>query len=767
MEPGRRIGRWQLSEELARGGQGVVYAARDAEGREAALKLLLEPLDLQGRLRFQQEVGLLLGLDHSNLPRLYDAGEERGHPWVAMERVSGPSLDRLVATTGPLAPARAARLLAQVARSLAHCHARGVVHRDVKPLNMLLDPEAERVVLVDLGLARRDASGSLERLTRTGELLGTPAYMAPEQVSPGGAWGQPGPASDLYGLGATLFHLLEGRPPFAGGSPLEVFQQVLAAEAPRLSRAVSPRLGELCARCLARDPGRRPASAEDVAATLELCAREQPDRAASRGRRAWLAGAALVGLGGLGGALLLRGRGADAGGPAASEAPTPAASAGAVTGEEGPAAVLARVTALCEGGRLEEALAAAEEGLRRWPDDPRTLYGRAVTRGLMGQLAGARDDLERVLELDPEHLKARLNRAVVRNQLGEQAGAEADFARVVELDPQDAMAWAALGQLLMRRGEQDRASECLERALALDPDEMGGLVGRGELRLRAKDAQLALTDLERALALQPGAPDVLLLRARALRQLGRTEEGLASLEELVQRVPREAAGWAELAIWRTERLEAQEARRAVERWRELAPHSPNAWRWTARVALVSEDVDLAEEAAGWLLARDPADSDGLYARAAVRRRHGDRAGALSDVKQLLTLDPNHPGARLERAILRLDEQDGQGALEDAEAVLTLMPHAPSEAVKGKALDLLGRAREAEAAFGRAIAIDPRYVEGWLLRGALRARRGELEGARVDAREVQARLDGGARLNDQNQRQLRELLERLGVDPSRR
>jgi predicted Ser/Thr protein kinase len=264
-----------LDEELGRGSYGVVWRATDLEiGREVALKALRGDPSEESRERFLREARTAARLAHPHIVRVFGAGEHEGRPYFAMELIEGRRLQ------GPLPPAEACPLLAQVADAVAHAHARGVVHRDLKPGNILLD--GPRPVVTDFGAARAVDD---PRLTRTGDLLGTPAYMAPELMR--GEAKSSGPAADVWSLGALLFELLAGRLPFDGASFAELSARVLN-DPPAELVGFDPGLAGLIRRCLDKRPENRPSAAQ-LAASL---ARWTPRR-----RRGWplpLAGAAAL-----------------------------------------------------------------------------------------------------------------------------------------------------------------------------------------------------------------------------------------------------------------------------------------------------------------------------------------------------------------------------------------------------------------------------------------------------------------------------------------
>ncbi len=206
--------------ELGRGGFGAVFRARDpASGREVAIKVLFAGAAAppSARARFAREAQALARLRHPNIVAVHDAGEVDGAPFLVMDLVEGEGLDGRLRRGGPLDPLEAARVTLAVARALGHAHRVGVLHRDVKPPNVLLPADGGEPRLADFGLAR-DLDDT-ERLTRTGVLLGTPGFCAPEQLGGGGAVG---PATDVYGAGATLYMALTGLAPMRGASASEV-----------------------------------------------------------------------------------------------------------------------------------------------------------------------------------------------------------------------------------------------------------------------------------------------------------------------------------------------------------------------------------------------------------------------------------------------------------------------------------------------------------------------------------------------------------------
>jgi serine/threonine protein kinase len=269
LDPAQRaFGDYELLEEVGRGGMGVVYKARQkALDRLVALKMILPgPLsgaeDLQ---RFRTEAEATARLHHPNIVAIHEVGEISGQHFYSMDYIDGPSLSRRLGN-GPLAGRHAARYVLTIARAIHHAHCQGILHRDLKPSNVLLDGEDEPHV-TDFGLAKRLGTDSCQ--TRTGAVMGTPSYMSPEQAA--GRTKGLGPPCDVYGLGAVLYELVTGRPPFRSDTPLDTLTHVMERE-PAPPRLLNPKvdrdLETICLKCLEKDPSRRYASAAALADDL-------------------------------------------------------------------------------------------------------------------------------------------------------------------------------------------------------------------------------------------------------------------------------------------------------------------------------------------------------------------------------------------------------------------------------------------------------------------------------------------------------------------
>jgi len=751
----KRVGEWEVLGELARGGQGVVLRARHAvHGTPAAIKLLLR-VELKTVLRFRQEAAVLLRLNHPNLVRVFEAEEHEARPFLAMELIEGQSLADLVREGGPPPFERTARLLAAVARAVHHCHAQGVVHRDLKPENVIVEEGTGRPVLVDFGLVKRDRElfgalsiDELTRLSRSGELRGTPVFMAPEQVDPGGEHGEVGPWSDVHGLGGLLHVLLTGEPPVEAESLPELLRAV-ASEPPADPRAtnpaVPPALAALCLRARARARAERPGSAADFAAALEAAALEAAPRPRPS-RAPWLVAGGLALLGGGGAAAVAFAR--------PGERPVDVAPiASAIAPAEDPDALLERaLTALATDPELARAL--AEQALARDP-------GRLRARGVRAMALLPRGDLglvEATITADPtlqwaarpdgspdlRLLDVWFYRGLRRFRDADLEGALADSSLLVRLRPDDPLGLLLRAQVELERGDARAARADLDLAVGKDPDLAMLWLVRGEARLRRGDPRGAIADVAAARARDPSEVDHLCTAARAHAALGEHAAAVESLGRVL------AASSKDEVFVRTLRAaelcwldRLPEALADLEAALRLAPRNARAlstrglvrWRTGAREQAAA-DYAAADVAA---LELTPArQAEGLVERARLRHRAKDPAGALADVDRALALAPGWRPRSLRGAVLH-ELGRGQEALAELDAVVAADAGSPDVlSARAQVRQSLSDHAGAVEDLGRALALEGADVLALhLLRARSLSELGDLSGALADLDEAVA------------------------------
>jgi eukaryotic-like serine/threonine-protein kinase len=275
-----QFGEYVLIEEIGRGGMGIVFRANQPRlNRDVAIKMILKDrlASETDRQRFKAEAEATARLEHPGIVPVYEVGEMDGLPYFTMQLIRGETLGSKI-VNGPLPQRQVCRMLIDVCRAVQFAHDHGILHRDIKPSNILID-EQDRVRLSDFGLAKM--SGHAESLTHTGVVVGTPSYMSPEQAS---GRVKLGPATDIYSIGAVLYHALTGQPPFTAKSPVELALKVLEQD-PVAPRVLSPRIDRdlemITVRCLQKPPDLRYSTAAALADDLEAFMRDEPVMARS------------------------------------------------------------------------------------------------------------------------------------------------------------------------------------------------------------------------------------------------------------------------------------------------------------------------------------------------------------------------------------------------------------------------------------------------------------------------------------------------------
>lgn len=272
----RDIGDYELLEVIGRGGMGVVYRARQRSlNREVAIKMIQEnrPLDPENRARFITEAEATARLQHPSIVPVYEVSEFEGQPFFSMQLIRGQTLAALL-RQGPLPQRQAATILASVSHAIHYAHTQGILHRDIKPSNIMLE-SGGRVCVTDFGLAK--LVDSHDSLTRTGAAVGTPSYMPPEQAA--GRSVQVSARSDVYSLGAVLYHALTGRPPFVADSPFQLAMQILEHDPPPVrffEPSIDRDLEMIVAKSIQKPSDLRYQSADNLASDLEAFLRDEP-----------------------------------------------------------------------------------------------------------------------------------------------------------------------------------------------------------------------------------------------------------------------------------------------------------------------------------------------------------------------------------------------------------------------------------------------------------------------------------------------------------
>ena len=761
-----RVGSYRIEGEVARGGMGLVLRGAAPDGQPVAIKLLLAGRGATPaqRRRFALEAEALCRLRHPGVVSFLDAGEhrdepraeggavsaakpgEQGAPYLVLEWVEGESLEARLEREGPLAPREAAELVRSLALTLAYCHQRGVLHRDLKPQNVLLRAGSGEPLLVDFGLTRLllEEEGQVSRATRTGQFLGTPGWWAPEMAR--GELLAVGPRSDVYGLGALLYGALTGSPPHQGSSLLELLRAVEQDPAPpsRLRAGIPPELDAVCLRCLAREPaGRFPdAGAVGLALGAWLARRH--------GARPWglLTGGALAALvAGLGALLLAVGAGRGGPGPP-TEPGSPAVAApapGSVAEERWRRHELAAREDPAMVASVDEHVRALLQGPAAppWTELARAVEAVELRRPESGALA--RGLIASRPELAWSHLL-----------LGISAGRGIDevraaFQRAAELEPAWGAPWLYLAYLERSAGDLDAAERAIERGL-----QASGLapIGRARLlterghvlRLRG-DVPGSLAACEGALALEPDLADGLAAAAMAHLLRGDPAQGdLDAAGEYVRRLcaPSEppAGGLMLRSQIAMRRGDALAALADLDLVVEGAPELPDARLDRASVLAELGRVGRALADVEAHLRVRPEDARGLVLRGELRCAMGDVRGAREDLDRFE--QRGGEGARrlpLDlRARVLVEEGDLEGAWAEAERALTRGREAARARVtRARVLLLRGELARARQELEEAVRLRPQLREGHVTLAQASSRVGDAAAAEA-AWSVAERLD---------------------------
>ncbi len=655
--------RYRLLELLGRGGMAIVHRAFDRTlGREVALKLLGDEAasEPEGRLRFRREAEAVARLAHPNVVSVFDAGPD----YLVMELVPGGPLRRPTP-----------EVLEKVARGVHAAHERGIVHRDLKPSNVLLTAEGEPKVS-DFGLAH--LGGEHTRLTRSGDVFGTPQYMAPEQVQ--GRIRDVSPRTDVYALGAMLYEGLTGIPPFRGATTIELFGRIVN-EDPIQPRTLDPRISRdmetIALKALEKDPSRRYASALEFAEDLRRC--REGEAIAARPPSRWY---------------LLRRR------IARRRVLVSAVAAGAA------------VLGLALAWSLPK-LAQARQTERLWRDVS-ALMAEADLNARFGEVQKARARLDEAIRLcdgsdvpEVDYILGRLHRS-----RGDDEAALRLLDRALEANPRLGEARLERGLLFAegyaRKLERElwRFSGRLPEENPLAPEECEKAAGLTELRARAEadlSAEFGESAYYRPVDGLYGKAELERLRWN----WAAAEKGLRAVLEMD---PLHARAWlalAQTAYWRLEFVRAADlASEAIERHKGLAA----AYRIRSQALFWrAQSTKSAPELPVWR-SRSLADAeeairlgDSAYAtRGNARWMTGDYGGARADYDRALGLDPRDALTWHQRGLLRVRQNDLVGGLQD---------------------------------YDRALEIAPAYWRAQSNRACARAMAGDAPGAAADARHV--------------------------------
>jgi tetratricopeptide (TPR) repeat protein/tRNA A-37 threonylcarbamoyl transferase component Bud32 len=774
---GLEVPGYEILGELGRGGMGVVYKARQVKlNRLVALKMVLAGAHA-GALqlaRFHTEAEAVAQLHHPNIVQVYEVGQHAGLPFFSLEYVDGGSLSQKIAGR-PQPPRAAAEAVESLARAMATAHERGIIHRDLKPTNILLTKEGQPKI-TDFGLAKRLEDDSA--LTKSGTLMGTPSYMPPEQAR--GKTHEIGPPADQYSLGAILYELLTGRPPFVGTTMLETLSQVRTQE-PVLPTRLQPKcprdLETICLKCLQKEPHKRYASCQALADDLHCFLAGEPIKArpVSRVERAWRwcrRNPRVAALSGAVGVLLLA-------------VVASLASIAVRLGREREAVAESRKSA---GQRLDEAKEAVGGGNYHRAQD--LLQWSDPLLGSHPDLANVRTELETLRAQVGVYAEFRelLNKARFDCRFGSRAQKEEGRRSCRQLltlydEIEGRTARGAAGLPPLNEEQQQLFKEDVFEAFLTAAQVEQELARSSSKTAEEEAARQAIDWLNRAEKVLPGTRALHVHRAPCWTKLGNHEAAEADMEKARAIPPTSAVDhfWHGYA----EHLRGDEARAkkdykaANESYRreiaeyaaflQLRPdHFWGYFNWANCHALLNERPDLYDALIGYTacmrlrpdfpwpynnrgtvhlrleefelavadftaaLARNSHYPDAHANRGLAYVRLGKTDAALDDFTQAIALDPDYASAYTERAEIYRKRKQYAEAVRDYTRLLELSADkAPLYEKRAAAYRALNQTDEAIEDYGRLLALDQKNLQTRATRVDLLLARGRYAEARDD------------------------------------
>jgi tetratricopeptide (TPR) repeat protein/predicted Ser/Thr protein kinase len=704
VQAGKPFGGYRIVGTLGEGAHGVVYSAVDPQGRSVALKVLKSRFNAKRRARFKREGELAAKLDHPGILRVQGGGEHQGQPFLVYDLVEdGRELNEYMRDLGVDARVRA---LLSVAEAVGYAHANGVVHRDLKMANILVDGEG-RLRVADFGLAK--AEGGLS-LTRTGEFLGTPMGMAPEQML--SEHDQVGPHTDVWAIGVILYEAICDEPPFNAGSFRELQYRIVQATPTKPTAIVpdlSPELEAICLKALSKEVSDRYSDGNALAADLGAClARGSRPRSSGRSRvsagrlgserwaRIAVAGLSAAALG-LGIAVIAIGRGekSDASGAAEISTVTTLQSVEATpevmdVGPLDPAERKRKVQILLRRahdraavGRNQEALEDTRAALVLRPGDAQlwTECGELFAR--VGDSKQSIAAYSSALKIDGASQLARYNRGVERQRLRDFPGALRDYEYCVDNWPDFSPGWRALGLVLHQTGRFEEAVEAYGEALVLLPDFAPLYYSRALSNLK-RDPALGLADLNACLRLDPG-------HAKAWFERGVLKEGrgddAGAMADYTDAIGSEAHFVDALFARALLRERSRNFVGAKEDYLAVLEATPNDAMTLVNLGSVlkrSGEPKAALERYTAAVGADPSYLMGWIARAQLLYAEKQYAAAAKDFTEAMQRD-ERPLLQVNRAMARKYSGDIDGAREDLKHVLSTVDPSDRQAIRAKTL----------------------------------------------------------------------------------
>ncbi|MFH1227499.1 MAG: tetratricopeptide repeat protein [Planctomycetota bacterium] len=758
------FGKYTIEKKLGQGGMGAVYLALDpALNRRVALKIITSA-DPELLERFQREASAVAKLKHTNIIQVYESGIINKQHYFTMDYIEGVSLEKLISSSKRPNIKNMAGIIQQVASALHYAHSQSIIHRDIKPANILVD-KSGKVYIADFGLAKQ-LTGLDRSLTLTGTTVGTPDYMPPEQAQ--GKKDEIDPRSDIFSLGATMYHCLTGRLPFPGKEIYEVLSKVVNDDPPTPSSVIKiiPKdLETICLKCLNKDKAKRYQTAEELAQDLKryleggqitakptgviskLLIKAAKNKTASLS----IAGAAVI-LAIVAISLLVSSSNK---GQLVARYRQEAQQAFDKDQYDQARAICNKLLVLSPGDEAIKSILKKCEKIIKEQEDKKQQKDaqakeaatkaqriadiRAQAKSILDRAGGAPTPDQKIqlaresLDVDPTYGDAWqvIGYAYREKEVYDKA-VEA-FTKAIKATPTLAYSYYERARITTNiYKKRDQAIPDFAKVLELDPNSDIGWFAKGTVEYYQEDYDKAISSYNKAIELNPNYAEAYHNRGATYRNKENMDQAIKDYNKVIELNPNyiEAYSNRGIAYW----MKGDTAQ-AIKDWAktiELDPKFAQAYYNRGCVYTKTGAIELAIKDFNKAMELDPNNASFYNGRGIAYSEKGDRAQAIKDYDKATELDPNDTNAYTNRGLVYKNMGKAELAIKEYDKAIELNPnHAKAYADRGNAYADMGATEQAFRDYDKAIELDPNYANSYINRGLAYLRKGELEQAIKD------------------------------------